>query len=345
MAGGVSACVFGAAGRPLAPHAARRTGLGICVHSFQIRSKAEQAGGPAFTDPLNFLEYCHQLGAAGVQIGLGIKDETYTSKLRQRAEAYDMFIEGIVGLPRDSKDVKRFEANVLTAEQAGAHVIRTVMMSGRRYERFESAEQFRKAAEQGLKSLQLAEPVAARHRIRLAIENHKDHRIDERLEVIKRLSSEYVGICVDTGNSIALLEDPMEVTEAYAPWAFSAHLKDMAVQEYDEGFLLSEVPLGEGFLDLPKIVQILGQAHPELKFSLEMITRDPLRVPCLTEKYWATFSDVPGKDLARTLTMVRSKAFRKALPQVSGLSLERQLKVEEINVKKCLAFAHEQLSL
>ena len=100
-------------------------------------------------------------------------------------------------------------------------MIRVVMMPGRRYERFSSADEFGKFAQMGLESLRLAEPVAARHGVRLAVENHKDQRIAERLEVFRRLSSEYVGACVDTGNSFTLMEDTIEVVEAYAPWALS----------------------------------------------------------------------------------------------------------------------------
>src|SRR6185503_1876690 len=103
----------------------------------------------------------------------------------------------------------------------------------------------------------LAEPVLKKHRLRLAIENHKDWRVSELLDILKRLSSEWVGVCVDTGNSLALLEEPMAVIQGLAPFAFSCHLKDMGVQEYEEGFLLSEVPLGEGFLDLKKMIALL----------------------------------------------------------------------------------------
>src|SRR5207248_5436120 len=120
-------------------------------------------------------------------------------------------------------------------------------------------------------------PVVKKHRVRLAIENHKDRRVPELLDLLKRISSEHVGVCVDTGNNIALLEDPMEVVEALAPFAFSTHLKDMAVKEYEEGFMLSEVLLGDGFLDLKKmVVSVLQEGNPKIQFNLEMITRDPL---------------------------------------------------------------------
>ena len=97
----------------------------------------------------------------------------------------------------------------------------------------------------------------------------------------------------------------MEVVEALAPRAFTTHFKDMGLEEYREGFLLAEVPLGTGVLDLPRVVRILRAARPEIRFNLEMITRDPLKVPCLTERYWATFPDLPGRHLARTLSLVR----------------------------------------
>ena len=77
------------------------------------------------------------------------------------------------------------------------------------------------------------------------------------MDLVKRVESEHIGVCLDTGNSIALLEDPMEVVEALAPWALTTHIKDMAVREYERGFLLAEVPLGTGFLELTRMIQVL----------------------------------------------------------------------------------------
>ncbi|MBM4047302.1 MAG: sugar phosphate isomerase/epimerase [Planctomycetes bacterium] len=315
--------------------------LGLCIHSLMIRSAADRDSGARnpISDPLTFLEYCHRLGAAGLQMPLGTREADYIARFRQQAEAYGVFIEGSVGLPRDERELGPFEAAVRAAQQMGASVLRTVMIPGRRYERFGSRDEFRQLAEQGWKSLQLAEPIAARHRMRLAVENHKDHRVAEKLDVLKRLSSEWVGLCVDTGNDIALLEDPMALVEAYAPFAFTVHLKDMAVQEYEDGFLLSEVPLGEGILDLAQMAHVLRQAKPDVGFTLEMITRDPLQVPCLTPGYWAALQDVPGRELARTLSLVRAKASAQPLPRVSHRPLDEQLRVEEANIVQSLRFA------
>jgi hypothetical protein len=79
--------------------------------------------------------------------------------------------------------------------------------------------------------------------------------------------------------------------------------------------------------------------------TLEMITRNPLQVPCLTDRYWATFPDRNGEYLARTLRMVREGARKRGLPLVDGLDREAQLRVEEDNVKQSLHYARMQLGL
>jgi sugar phosphate isomerase/epimerase len=334
-----------AAGDDQAPAAGDRRRMGVVVYSYSLRSSAARERGDKvpFTDPLHFLDYCQKLGAGGVQLGIGARDQEYTARLRAKVEAARMYLEGQVRLPSEKADVERFTAEVRTAKESGATVLRTALLSGRRYETFDSAEAFRKFAERAYQSLGLAEPIVAKHEMRLAVENHKDWRAAELIDLLKRLSSKHVGVCVDTGNSIALLEDPMEVVETYAPWAFSTHLKDMAVAEYDEGFLLAEVPLGTGFLDLKKMVRILRQARPEVQLNLEMITRDPLKVPCLSKKYWATFETLPGRHLAETLTMVRRHAAKQALSKVSELTPEKKLAEEDNNVRQCLAYARERL--
>lgn len=318
-----------------------RQRLGIAEYSFGQRLAADRAAGGGITDPIAMLDYCHDLGAGGVQLAIGSRDQEYTTRLRARAEKHGMFVEGSLRTPRDRADVERFTREVAAAREAGARVLRTVLTSGRRYEAYPSAEAFKQATERAYQMLTLAEPIVARADMRLAVENHKDWRAPEFANLLKRIDSRHVGICVDTGNSIALLEDPLEVIEAYAPWAFSVHIKDMAVAEYEDGFLLSEVPLGEGFLDLSKIVTTLRRSRPEVHFNLEMITRDPLKVPCLTPRYWATMESLPARELARMLALVRKH--KQNLPQVSQLARTEQIGLEEKNVRKCLAYFGQNL--
>jgi 3-oxoisoapionate decarboxylase len=326
---------------------ARHDPLGLVIHSFAVQTAADRGRRAAdrFADPTRFVDHARSLGARGVQVGIGVRDEAAARALREHAEAASMYLEGIIALPRDESDVDRFEAEVQTAERAGARVVRTVMLSGRRYETFSTAESFRRFAESSAHSLKLAAKVVARHDVLLAVENHKDWRADELLGILGKAGNDRVGVCLDTGNSISLLEDPMDVIEALAPRSFTTHFKDMGLEEYRDGFLLAEVPLGSGILDLPRAVRVLRSARPEIRFNIEMITRDPLRVPCLEDRYWTTFADLPGRHLARTLSLVRKHPPSRPLPHVSQLPREEQLRVEDTNVRACLAFARERLGL
>jgi sugar phosphate isomerase/epimerase len=321
--------------------------MGLVIHSFAVRTAGDR-GRPKedrFADPLRFLDYARSVGAGGIQVGLGVLSDAGADALRDRARDASMYLEGVVALPRDQADSERFEAEIRTAKRAGAAVVRTVMLSGRRYETFKTNAAFRKFAEMSSHSLSLAAPLVARLDIRLAVENHKDWRADELLDVLKRVGNDHVGVCLDTGNSIALLEDPMEVVDALAPRTFTTHFKDMGLEEYRQGFLLAEVPLGLGVLDLPRAVRVLRAARAEIRFNLEMITRDPLKVPCLTEGYWVTFPDLPGRHVARALSLVRDHPPSHSLPRVSQLPHEEQLRAEDDNIRRCLAFAREQLRI
>ena len=322
-------------------------GMGIVVHSYGHRwdSKAGSEKYPGFFNAIDLLDHCRELGGAGVQVVVRNWTPDFTRKVKSRLDKTGMYLEGSVALPKTSDDKSRFEEDVKCARDAGAEVIRTVCLSGRRYENFHSLREFQEFRKNSVASLQMAEPVMAKYRMKLAIENHKDWRARELADVLKEIGSEWTGVTVDFGNSISLMEDPIDVVNTLGPYIFSTHVKDMAVQEYDEGFLLSEVPLGQGFLNLRKMCDICREHNPKVNFNLEMITRDPLKIPCLTEEYWSTFTSVDGKELARTLRMVREKRPALPLPEISGLTAEEQLAVEEKNIVACLEYSRSALGM
>jgi 3-oxoisoapionate decarboxylase len=198
-------------------------------------------------------------------------------------------------------------------------------------------------------SVELAEPVLRKYRVPLGLENHKGYRAGEQAAWLKRVGSEYVGVCLDFGNNLSLCEDPMETLKSLLPYTSYAHIKDMGVEEYEDGFLLSEVPMGEGMLDLKEMVRLLRQKDPNMIFNLEMITRDPLKIPVLTPKYWATFDDrvspLPARDLAGTLALVKKNKPKAPLPRISGLSQQDAVKLEDDLNNRCIAWAKQNLNL
>lgn len=306
---------------------------------------AASYGARRFASALAMLTHAHTLGAGSIQTRVRGWDTDTSRKLRDQAEAWDMAIEGQISLPKGEKDIQRFGTELRWAKEAGVEVLRTVALSGRRYETFRAAETFKSFKEHAWQSLRLAEPLLRQQKLILAVENHKDWIVPELLDIMESFSSPYIGVCLDTGNSISLLEDAMEVVEAYAPYTVTTHFKDMDVRPNQTGFLLSEVPLGQGVLDLKKIVAACAKHRPNVRHHLEMITRDPLDVPCLEPHYWATFPQRPGRALGQTLGWVAQRSDSAPLPTVSQLSRDERIKVEETNVRLSFAHAQQQLGL
>lgn len=293
--------------------------------------------------PLAFLDYCHRLGAAGIQASLENAGPADLKTLARRAGRYGMWIEAIIDLPVAPAALEAFERSVLAARSAGASLARAAMPS-RRSQTSGAPESFRQFSERCRRSVALAEPVARRHKLPLAVENHANWRVPEMLDMLQWIGSEYVGVLLDPANSIALLENPSAVVEAYAPHTMAVAVQDVAAVEYPDGFLLFQVVLGDGCLNLPYILQRIRQARPAAHFSLHRITGEPVQVPCLTPRYWAAF-DLPARELSAVLALVRAARPKKPLPRFAALAPAQQRAYEDRNVRACLDYARNVLRL
>jgi sugar phosphate isomerase/epimerase len=136
----------------------------------------------------------------------------------------------------------------------------------------------------------------------------------------------------------------MSVVRKLAPYVKSMHLKDMAVKPYDQGFLLSEVVCGRGFLDLKGMVTLCRKSNPKVHINLEMITDHVLKVPVQTDVYWVTFPDRRATALAAILKLVNEYASRE-VPRTNNLSQDELLAREEDNNRRCLVWARNNLAV
>jgi len=314
--------------------------MGLTSDSFQsIRFSSPQR----LLDVDRLMELAATVGAGGAHGGMTHIDLDWAHRTRRMKEELGMYVEVQTFLPREDPAV--FEHAVRIAREAGATSLRVVCLVGRRYEMFDTLQDWKTAVAGFHKQIAAAAPIVERYKMPLGIENHKDWRVDEQVALLRQYSSEYLGVTLDTGNNLTVLDDPMEVVEKLAPYTFNVHFKDMAVEECAQGFLLSEVPLGEGMLDMKRIVDTIRRARPDVHFSLEMITRDPLEVPCLTDKYWATFDDVNGVHLARLLSRVRAQKARAPLPRIAGLTPEQRYALELELVERSIVYARNHLGL
>jgi hypothetical protein len=58
-----------------------------------------------------------------------------------------------------------------------------------------------------------------------------------------------------------------------------------------------------------------------------------------------TFADLPARYLARAISLVRDHRPKDPLPRISTFPPADQLRAEDENVRRCLAFARDRLGL
>jgi sugar phosphate isomerase/epimerase len=292
-----------------------------------------------------FIDLCRSFGADGCQMDesqLSSGSAEYLDGIRRRLGEAGLFLELSVG-GKALEDEGRFAEVVALGRKLGAVRFRVALLHGRRYEDFHTVEKWQEFAEHWKRVLPRAKSWLDRHRMPIGIENHKDFRIRELVDLLRSVDSPFLGACVDFGNNLAFLEDPLELAEALAPFAVTTHLKDMAVRPYADGFELSEVPLGTGVLPLARMAEVIRKHRPEAPLCLEMITRDPLKVPYLQDGYWTTFGGRDAALIERFRATVLTKASAAALPRTSGLTLEQMVAAENDNVRRCAAYARASL--
>ncbi len=105
-----------------------------------------------------------------------------------------------------------------------------------------------------------AEKLADEYDMLLAIHNHGGrHWLGpaETLAWVFDNTSDRIGLCLDTAWALDSREDPVAMAEKFADRLYGVHLKDFTV---DRARKPKDVVVGEGNLDLKKLVHVMGKA-------------------------------------------------------------------------------------
>lgn len=329
------------------------TGLAAAASTTVLKNMG--SAGPGLTARMkamgknwDIIEYCHSMGLGAAHTNLPADlDPTGIRKIRDQVNKYDMRLTVILRTPHTEADVPKYDAAVKACSEMDGRVVCVhYPFSGRRYEQFRTAAEFHAFDAICKASVRRAEPILRKYKMPLAIENHKGWRSDELAAWVRSTGSEYVGICLDLVNSVSLIETPQQTIDTLFPLTIFVSFKDIGADFYEDGILLSEVPLGDGHMDLAGIVARMQKKDPKMLFQLEMLTRDPLKVPIFTEQYWKVYDDkspVPPRDLAMLISWIRNHPPRKPLPRTSGLTPEQQLALEDKLNQQCIDYAQANL--
>ena len=143
--------------------------------------------------------------------------------------------------------------------------------------------------------------------IKLALENHNgDMEAGEVKTVIEESGKDFVGVCLDTGNPMHLLEDPLFTLETLAPYVVTSHIRDSVVYEHPRGAAFQWVALGDGSIDYKQFVARFRELCPGVPMQLEIITgRAPTVLPYLEPDFWKAFPKKKAGELARFIALAK----------------------------------------
>lgn len=113
-------------------------------------------------------------------------------------------------------------------------------------------------------------PLLEKYSIKLALENHTETYADEVIWLIDHINHPLVGACVDTVNSMAVLESPLDAVEKLAPYAFVNHFCDHKLDRDQFGVRFHGVALGDGDIDCLRVLNTIKQVSPTDRITFEI---------------------------------------------------------------------------
>ena len=181
--------------------------------------------------------------------------------------------------------------------------------------------------------------------VKIALENHSgDMQAREVRTIIEEAGKDYVASCLDTGNPMWVVEDPMVSLEILAPYVVTTHIRDSAVFEHPRGAAAQWVALGDGSIDFKAFVAAFRRLCPQASVQLEVITgRPPQVLPYLEADFWKAFPKMPAAEFARFVALAKNgrpfmgsmiiadapgrqpEGYREALKEQQKFDLERSL--------------------
>jgi sugar phosphate isomerase/epimerase len=184
-----------------------------------------------------------ELGVAVVQFADNLPLDRLTgperSALRRWAESLHLEVEvGTRGIAP-----KHLIEYLHLAQEFGSPLVRIVT----------DTDEHHPSRDEIVAALRAVVPAFERAGVTLAIENHDRFRGAILAEILNRVDSPRVGICLDTANSIGCLENLESLLSTIGDRVVNLHIKDYQIARLPhlKGFMVEGRPAGRGQLNIP----------------------------------------------------------------------------------------------
>ena len=240
--------------------------LGLFSYSYHLSfGKHDVFQASKKMDLFEYMDICKEMGLDGIQIDpmhLESNDDAYLKSIVDYATNYGFYIEyGTTGV-----ETEHLLEQLEIAKKLTSSILRT-------YIGFDPSDpnvNIEREVEQAIHVLNSVKGKAQEYNIKIEVENHCDLTTDELLKLIQTIDSPYVGVCVDLGNFMIHLENPVESVRKLAPYIINTHFKDYDSSMQNWGFKTFGVALGDGKIDLKGVLDILVNESKLDRIMLEI---------------------------------------------------------------------------
>jgi 3-oxoisoapionate decarboxylase len=158
-----------------------------------------------------------------------------------------------------------------------------------------------------VEALRSVRQIALDLNVKIAVENHSgDMQAWELRNLIEAAGRDFTGACLDTGNPMWVVEDPLVTLEILGPYTVTTHIRDSVVFEHPRGAAAQWVALGDGVIDFKQFIARFREICPNSTLQLENITgRPPQLLPYLEPDFWKAFPKARASEFSRFVDLAR----------------------------------------
>lgn len=298
--------------------------LPLCLTAFglphvmgYLATQSGERASPAL-DAFGLMDAALELGLAGIEAPLpavtGAPLDAWRDALRSRR----LGLVADLPVPLDAEP-ELLRAWLEAAARLGASVVRTTLSTILCGDRRSLPGGWPAHLERRAARLREILPFARGLGICLAVENHQDATSADLLRLAELVDGNPAyGVTLDTGNPLAVGEDPVAFTRRVAPLVRHVHLKDYTLHAAREGFRLVRCAAGDGVVDFASILLILSQNGHELLPGIEIAAQATRTIPLLAADWWACYPPVSATELLPLLRLIWQRARPASEPYASA---------------------------
>jgi 3-oxoisoapionate decarboxylase len=279
--------------------------FGVAAYSFPCSCGfAQRNGRPASAKPItawDLIDMASEHTLTSVEIPLqgtlpDVSNETI-DRLRGLLEERSLALIVDTGVV----DVEMLRAVLPLAARGGAQVVRATLSTILEGARAGVHGGWDAHMDEIRRRIVALRPDLEQHGLTLALENHQDATSDDLL-VLCEAGGERVGVTFDVVNPLAVAEEPFAFARKLGPHIRNVHIKEYQIFPTPSGYRLVRCAIGEGVIDWPAMLALLGEIAPGARRQIELAALYARHIRLLEDDWWGGF---PPRDVRAVVPALR----------------------------------------